>query len=283
MPLKHATETALVLLLAVMIALAGFAAAFLPPISVSILPWAAAFAISLIYPMALYPMMRERRADHSFRLLHFVPAAILLVWLALDLLASFVPGLQWLQSWFTWAWALPFVLVAFLALLWYCLNVIRQRAQRMGTLAAVFLPFLLLSLFSERQDWDGRLAGALWEAPQTGTGVIAGNMSGSNLDPSTDMAEEQWRAQLRRMERRRQRLEEEGSSASSESSSVASVRGATSGVIIASGGLPEKPLPKPTDAPHLPSSGFGTEGLALTMLAGCCTAIQRRSMLRKYI
>lgn len=281
MPLKHATETALVLLLAVMIALAGVAVAFLPPVSVSILPWAIAFAISLIYPLALYPMMRERRADHSFRLLHFVPAAILLIWLVLDLLASFVPGLQWLQSWFTWAWALPFVALAFLALLAFCLNVIRQRLPRMSALAAVFLPFLLLSLLSERQDWDRKLAGMLWEAPSTGTGVVAGNMTGSNLDPSADSVEEQWRAQLRRMERRRQRLEEEGSSASSETSSVSSVRGATSGVIIASGGLPEKPLPKPTDAPHLPSSGFGAEGLALTMLAGCCTAIQRRSIMRK--
>jgi len=291
MPLKHDTETVMVFFLGLAIALSGAVAAFLPPVSVSILPWAAAFALSLIYPLALYPMMKERRADYEFRALHFVPALVLLIWLALDLLVVFKPQWQIMQSFFTWSWALPVVVGAFVLLVLFCLRVIRQRFSRIGLLVAVLLPFLILSQISEKYSWERQLAMSIWdgEIASTGTGQIAQGETSSNLAPSSDGAEEQWRAALRRMEQRRQQLEREN--ASSAGMSSAALEGAMSSSLIAQSSLPastgtsgtgagdDRPVTPP---PHLPSSGFGMEGMALAMAAGYCTTVQRRMIKRRF-
>lgn len=274
MPLKHDTETFLVTLLGLMIALAGVTVTFLPPLSVQTFPWVIAFVISLIYPLALYPMLKERRAEHEFRALHFVPMLILLVWLVLDLLASFRPDLSYLQEWFAWSWSMPVVAVAFLLLILFCLFVIRQRGVRIGVLLLLLAPFVILSQMSENRDWDRQLATLMWDGASVGTGTIASGGTSSNLAPSDDKAEEQWRMQLRRMERRRQRLAEE------EEEEIA-VRGARDSVIIAAGGIPELPNGKGGNGnapPKLPSSGFGMEGLALVMVAGYCATIHRRAI-----
>lgn len=278
MPLKHDTETTMVFLLGLLIALAGAVAAFLPPVSVTIVPWSIAFVVSLIYPLVWYPVMKERRADYEFRALHFVPALILLLWLVLDLFVSFRPDWQVMQSLFTWGWTMGLVLAAFILLMLFCLRVVRQRFARFALLLVVFVPFLFLAYASEVNEWDRQVAMMLWDGQDssTGTGVIASNNNSSNLEPSSDGAEEQWRAQLRQMERRRQRLQEQSSAASSEDKPT--VTTATSGTMIAVGGIPtsstssEKP-------PHLPSSGFGMESIALVLAAACCAGLQRKTML----
>lgn len=276
MPLKHGTETRLIALLACMIALAGAAVAFLPPLSVSVWPWIAAFIVSVLYPVALYPLFKENRADYEFRLLHFVPMLMLLAWLVFDLAASFRPSLQSLQEAFTWGWSLPIVAAAFALLLLFCLKVMRQRGSRIWMLVLLLAPFLLLSQLSERNEWDKDLAMMLWQDEETGSGLIAGGGNSSNLGPSADPAEERWRMQLRRMERRRQRLEN-GDAASSASS----VRGAVDSAVIIASGIPDKPkVGSNSGMPHLPSSGFGVEGLVVTMLAGYCTALHRKSAMR---
>lgn len=283
MPLKHDTETLMVLSLGLLIALAGAVVTFLPPVSVSVWPWAAAFALAVVYPLALYPMMKERRADYEFRALHFVPALILLLWLALDLLVTFRPDWQILQSLYTWGWSVAIVAATFALLVLFCLRVIRQRVQRIGWLLAVFVPFVILSQLSERYQWDRQLAMTLWDGTeQTGTGMVAVGNTSSNLAPSPDASEEQWRAELRRMEERRKRLASERSSDAS--SDAPPVRGAKTGSIIAAGGLPEKPVtvdPAETPPPVLPSSGFGMEGLALLGAAGFCASLHRRTMQRR--
>lgn len=287
MPLKHSTETRLVFLLGLMIVLAGAAAAFLPPLSVRVVPWAIAFIISIIYPLALYPLFKERRADYEFRALHFVPALMLLLWLTIDILAGLKPQWQAVQAWVTWGWSVLIVLVAFVLLALFCLRVIRQRWPRMALLFAVLLPFLFISQLSERMQWDEQMAMILWNIQGSGTGndVIAGTTSG-NLAPSDDEQEEQWRAQLRRMERRRERLEENGTGTVA-SHSVSSVSGAKSAAIIAAGGIPKTSASSVKGAksskapPRLPSSGFGSEALALTMM-GLFTATMHRRAMKKF-
>lgn len=307
MPLKHDAETALVLVLGFMIALAGAVAAFLPPLSVSVLPWAIAFAVAIIYPLALYPMMKENRADHEFRALHFVPALVLFVWMLLDLLVAFRPEWQMLQTVYTWGWGLAVVIAAFVLLVMFCLRVIRQRFPRIALLLAVLIPFVILSQLSEKQDWDRKLAMSIWNGNLTGTGLIASGGNSSNLDPSTDSVEEQWRAQLRQMERRRQQLEQEQRNGSSSSviavASSSSIVGAKSSAIIAvvtstprasavaSSKTPSNSATSSKKAvaaasvssktpPRLPSSGFGMETVLVTMMAGCSAAIHRKTMLR---
>ncbi len=275
MPLKHDVETWLVILLAGMIALAGIAVTFLPPLSVQAFPWVVAFVISVLYPLALYPMLKERRAEYEFRALHFVPMLILLVWMALDLLASFRPEFAYLQEWYTWAWALPVVAAAFVLLMFFCLLVIRQRGARIVTLLLLLAPFIIFSQWSERSEWDRKLAAVFWNGQQTGTGIIASGNTSSNLAPSDNKEEEKWRMQLRRMERRSQRIEQD------QQSGAISVRGASDGVVIASGGTPRIPAASGSSSsapPVLPSSGFGSEGVMLVMVAGYCATIHRRAI-----
>lgn len=284
MPLKHDTETSMVVVLGLLIALSGAIVTFLPPVSVSVWPWAIAFAASVVYPLALYPMMKERRADHEFRALHFVPAIILLLWLALDLLVTFRPSWQVLQSLYTWGWSVAVVAATFGLLVLFCLRVIRQRVQRIGWLLAIFLPFVILAQFSEQRQWDRQLAMMLWDGEaHTGTGLIAAGGTSSNLAPSENGSEERWRAELRRMQRRSQQLEQERSSAAASEMPV--VRGAKTGTVIAAGGLPEKPATvdpdEGTPPPVLTSSGWGMEGIALIGLAGYCAALHRRTILRR--
>lgn len=267
----------MVVILGIFIVLAGAAAAFLPPVTVSVWPWAIAFIIALAYPLVLYPMLKERRADYEFRALHFAPALMLLVWVALDLLSTFRPQWQVLQSLYTWGWALGVVAAAFILLVLFCLRVIRQRWSRLGMLAMVFLAFLGVSQISEQKNWDSELAMVLWDGESTGSGSIAGGSS-SNLSPSTDSQEEQWREQLRQMERRRQQIANgTGAVVSSKSSSSASsviIAAANSSHSAATGTGTVSPPPR------LTSSGFGIETLGVLMAAGYCSVLHRKSMKR---
>jgi MFS family permease len=171
MPLKHQTETALVVLLGAAMALAGIVIAVLSWVSSPWLLWIAAFFIAVAYPLILYPHFRERRADYEFRLLHFAPALFLLVWMALTILSSVVPGLFLVRAFLTFAWALPLVIIGFALLAWFCLNVLRQWPKRLVSLAAILLPFALLGLFGQRFEWNRHIASVI-DSP-TGSGSVS--------------------------------------------------------------------------------------------------------------
>lgn len=227
MPLKHMTETVLVAVLAVAILLAGFVVGLLPPLSVSIVPWLVAFAFSVAYPLALYPLLRSRRADYPFRALHFAPAFILLSWLAADILTGFLPFAAFFRALLTWGWALAAVALALALLGWFCLNVVRQRLSRLGILAAAFVPFLFFAFYSESSDLRPRLAAAVWPAlglDGYGSQIAQEPADGRNTSSSQHPDEERWRAQMRRMDRRNARLQErEGESPLQASSSSVQV------------------------------------------------------------
>lgn len=171
MPLKHSTETTLVVVLGLAMALAGVVVAVLSLVSSPWLLWIAAFFISLAYPLVLYPHFRERRADYEFRLLHFAPAIVLLTWLILTVLAPVVPFLGFLLGILTFGWALPLVALGFLLLAWFCLTVIRQWSRRLGGLALVFVPFAALALFGQQLQWNTQLASLL--EPRAGSGSVS--------------------------------------------------------------------------------------------------------------
>lgn len=166
MPLKHQTETALVGILGIAMALAGIVVAVLSFVTSPWLLWIAAFFVSLAYPLILYPHFRERRADYEFRLLHFAPASFLLLWLLLTVLSPVVPFLAIVRTALTIFWALPLVLVGFALLAWFCLRVIRQWPRRLGTLLAILVPFAFLGIVGQNLDWNTQMASLL----ETGTG-----------------------------------------------------------------------------------------------------------------
>ena len=272
MPLKHDTETVLVFLLGLMIALAGMVSAFLPPLSVSVWPWAVAFTVSMLYPLVLYPLLKARRADYEFRLLHFGPAVILFLWLVLELLASARPRLQIVQSLFTTAWSGAAVSLLFGFLVLFCLLVLRQRVKRVGLLLLVFVPFLVLSQWSDAHSWDQRLTATLWQGI-TGTGIIALNPIG-NTAPSQDIVEEQWRVQLRQMEQRSAALREQVQSGGN---LIAAVLPSSSSVSSVSRSLSGSSSSRPIS---LPSSGPDPSLLAVTLMALYTGAVHRKAVRR---
>lgn len=173
MPLKHITETTLVAVLGLAMVLTGIVMAILTAMAAPWFLWIAAFIVAIAYPLVLYPHFRERRADYEFRLLHFLPAAFLLLWLLLTIVGNAVPIVAFLRSMLAFAWGLPLVLLGFIFLGLFCVQVMRQSGRRIVALLALFLPFALFGLLGDRFDWNTRIASVI-EGP-----VVGGSSSSS--------------------------------------------------------------------------------------------------------
>lgn len=294
MPLKYSTETFLVLLLGAAIIITGIVTAILPPLSVTVIPWVIAFVASLLYPLALYPLFKDRRADYEFRALHFVPAFMLIVWLGIQLLLSVLPFFEVLLASYTWGWSLFIVATAFILLILFCLRVLRQRVPRLTVLMTLFLPFLVLGILSERNRWDNKLAELVWNDPAGSGAIIASNDSSQgDLERSPDEDEEQWRARLRAVEDRSRKIE---TGASLRDLILLGVHGAKDGVTAASNGMRETLVAQASSSsagtqvassgsssskpPVLATSGLGVEHMAIVFAALYCGFLHRR--LKRY-
>ena len=106
MPLKHLTETILVIVLAIVVCVTGMVLPSLPPLPQGVLPWAIVFLLTFAYPAALYPFLKRNRADYTFRLLHFLPTLLTLLWFLAELVALYIPPLAFLPRSFTFGWTL---------------------------------------------------------------------------------------------------------------------------------------------------------------------------------
>lgn len=267
MPLKHNTETWLLFLLGLVTVLTGLLCAFLPPVTVAWWPWAIAFVAAIAYPFLLYPLFKARRADYPFRMLHFAPAVLLLVWLAADLAAGMWPAVSGVQEWVTWKGTLIPVALIFALLVWFSLVVIRQRQSRIALLAGLLVLLGVAGFLTDTKEWNRQLAARVWGE----SGSLIANVPGS------DVAEERWRAQLRLMEARRRAIVagEQGSSGSTSSSSISKPAGALSGAVIAAGASSSI-----SSVPQLPHAGPTAEVLVLLTTSGYCAALHRRTMKR---
>jgi len=272
MPLKHATETFLVFLLGVVILLTGILLPTLPDLPAGAIPWAVLFALAVIYPLSLFALFRRRRADHAFRLLHWFPALMLLLWLGIEIVALELPRALLVMNGYTWGWTLSAVTVAFILLLSYCLQVVRRRVPRMALLLLAFIPFVGAALASERTThWDRELAATLWGgewlANLEGRQILGVRLAGrlpteQNLSASSDASEESWREKLRQAEQRRKEAREQRLA---NASSAALMAQASSRSSVSSGAAINGTKSKPS---HLPSSGPGLAAFGLLMLAG---------------
>ncbi len=280
MPLKHLTETLLVLVLGCVLLLTGLVIGVLPPLSQTILPWLIAFVLSLVYPLVLYPLFKSGRADYPFRMLHSVPAVLLLIWMVFDVLASYKPSLSFLKGLFTWGWGIVAIVAAFAALALFCIQVLRQRNGRLLLLAALLIPFTAFAAVSERYKMRTLLAAALWNPQETGSGTQVAIVP-PNTSPSDHPDEEQWRAQLRRMERRKQRLEQH------DDTSVVSwlfpaQSSSSNAPVIASASSSSAPIIAAKPPPKLSSSGPADIGaIGLLFLAAYCGVLHQRTIRRK--
>ncbi|MBM3230795.1 hypothetical protein FJZ28_00530 [Candidatus Peregrinibacteria bacterium] len=299
MPLKHFTETFLIVALGAIIALTGLLISTLPHLPDGALPWAVLFALSIIYPLLLLPMFRVRRADTFFRNVHWFPSLMLLIWLALEgMIYKGVLG-ETSVNVFTWGWALGAVAFGFLLIVYYCLQVIRRRVPRVAFLSLILVPFAAFAIVSERgSSWESELSASLWGADfwqmNVSSGALAllpGGGSKPVLEPSDDAKEEQWRERLREQERREERIAArmksrgmtERKSASSEAKLVAAVASSSSksskSVAVLSGTGDE--LRNAGTMPgKLPTSGFGWSTIISLLAVGYVTLLQRRAQER---
>jgi len=275
MPLKHDTETWLIFLLGFLTVLAGIVCVFLPPVSVLLWPWALAFIVSLIYPFALYPYLKSRRADNPFRLLHFAPAVILLLWLGGDVAAGIRPQFAVLQQWLTWRGGVIPVTAVLVLLALFCFSVLRQWISRILMLALLLLLLVGFGVLNNRYHWDSTLAARFWG--YSGSFVIADSITiGSGSMAS--VAETKWRAQLRLMEERRRAIEEgRGTGAIA---SKPRVQGARSGAIIASG-VSVSSAGSSLPPPHLPHSGSPADVLVFLTVSGYSAMVHKKTIRRR--
>ncbi|MCB9808378.1 hypothetical protein H6770_03935 [Candidatus Peribacteria bacterium] len=254
MPLKHFTETFLVVLLGAVLALTGLLTSTLPALPDGALPWATLFVLSVIYPLSLHSLFQKRRADNFFRNLHWLPSLMLLLWLLLQGLALGSSVTPETMQFYTWGFSLLPVLMGFVALVLFILKVIRRRIPRLTFLALIIVPFTALGIASAQGGhYEHELAALLWQGnfwKVDDTGILAGlldrNGSGKNLEPSEDPQEEEWRERIRQQEEREQRIAEQKSS-SEKSSHIRSSSSSADSMMI--GSVSSKPS-------KLPSSGF---------------------------
>lgn len=300
MPLKHFTETFLILVLALLVLLTGVVVDTLPLLPEGALPWAISFAVTLLYALAVYPMLKQNRADYSFRVLQFLPSGMLVLWLLIQLVALQDPRVLAVHHWYTWGWSIVSVLLGFLLLIAFCLNVIRRRVPRIALLLLLLIPFTGIAFASERYlHWDNKVSSLVWQGTWwdlVGTGAFVGRdpdviaLDDKNLDPSENPQEEAWRRRLRALDARRKEIADRRSSSasselaqasSSKKSSVAPVGSSLSSSSEESErSSSSTPIIAKTPPPRLPSSGPGLGAFVITMLAGYTGVIHDRARRR---
>ena len=206
MPLKHATETLLVIVLGIAVAATGILISTLPALPEGGLPFAILLLAAIAYPLSLMRVFKNNRADYAFRWMHWYPALMLAVWISIEMLIKVSPSLEYLRDLNRWGWALSLVSIGFIGLVIFCIRVIRRRVPRIILLLAVFVPLAVSAYMSEGgKEWDKYLAGTLWGGEWlnkislgltgTGTGIQIAmeEKEPKNLGESADAQEEAWR------------------------------------------------------------------------------------------
>lgn len=286
MPLKHATETLLVAGLGMAIALCGVLLAVLPPLGISVWPWALLFLFAVLYPAVLYPLLRRRRAEYAFRALHWFPAGLCLLWLSAQLLAEVLPSVSGASDTLTWGWSSPGVALGLVLLAWFSLTVVRQRARRLGAIGLLVIVFAAVVLAGRTWQLQERAQFAL-ASLLSSTDIVADTVP--NLAHSSDEREENWRMSMRRRMRREERLNDRGAAAARDSLSatVQAARTQTSALIAAT-----KPSRRGNEAlsfgrrvvdapPRLSHTGPEAMGvLLLGFLAAYCGVLHVRAQRR---
>ena len=275
MPLKHLTETVLIVILALLTIVTGVAVSTLPGIPEGFFPWAAVFAGTLLYPAAVYPMLKNNRADYAFRGLHFMPAAIAIGWLLLQVAALKEPRVEMVGNAYAWGFSAAAVAFTFALLAAFSLSVIRRRVPRIASLTILLVPFLALAALNERSmHWDDQIAALVWDhmpdliAQEDGKNSSALSPSSKgekNLSASSVPEEEAWRAKLREVERKKLG----SSSVSSELKTKTSLQGVKAAAVL---------IAKKT---KLPKSGGEMESVAVlfvALMAGTLHVRARRRM-----
>ncbi len=157
MPLKHHTETAYLLFLGIVICVAGLIASLLPPLPSSLVAWIFLLIITGLYPVVLAGTFRSNRADYEFRLLHWFPMWIFLIWGLIDLAAPHVQFLHILKLGCFYLWSLPVVALGLFFIMLFASHVIRRSRSRITFIALFLILFTAGAITAEAQGWNEQL------------------------------------------------------------------------------------------------------------------------------
>ncbi len=177
MPLKHRTETALLFLLAGVIAVTGWLVALLPHSPLGLFYWIALLVPAIAYPLALRGFFRANRADREFRLMHWFPLGMLALWIILEFFAPRFTAALILQLGFFFLWSLPLVFLGILFLILFAMHVLRRSRERVIVLSAALGLFTIFSVVAEAGDWNVGAQRAVYRPTAIG----------SVLDPAYDV------------------------------------------------------------------------------------------------
>lgn len=286
MPLKHLTETVLIVFLGLAAIATGIAISVLPPIPEGFVSWAILLVATVVYPTILYPLLKGNRADYSFRALHFAPVAITLGWVLIQIAILKDTRTRVVHDVYTWGFGMMPVAVVFLLLAAFCLHVIRRRVPRIMFMALMLAPFAVVSYASERyMHWDLQLASLLWQdrpmqiarqSPESASLTLSASSRGEkNLSASSVPEEEAWRQKLRNVE------QEKVHSAISVAGTIEGVNvalnlsmPAESGSVVGARRIARKTRTR------LPKSGGEIESVGLLFLAGFAGTLHARARRR---
>jgi len=276
MPLKHLTETVLVVLLALVTIAAGVASSVLPPIPEGFIPWAIVFVAALVYPAILYPILKGNRADYSFRALHFAPVALALGWVSLQIVILKEPRAQAVHDIYTWGFGVVPVATMFFLLAVFCLQVIRRRVPRITFMILLLAPFAVAAYVSEtRTHWDAQLASLLWTPKPVEVAEVADDVrrrgpssmlaassrGEKNLSLSSVPDEEAWRQKLRSVEQGSVHATSVGGTLKGVNAALNLAVSEESGAVVGTRRIAKKPRMR------LPKSGGETEAIGIAFLA----------------
>lgn len=163
-PLKHHTETAYMIFLGLVICVFGFFIALLPHIPAGLPYWAIFLVLSLLYPLILAPTLRYNRADYEFRMMHWFPFFMVVLWLVLELIGPMAYILRIFQLGFFFLWSLPLVALGIFFLILFAAHVIRRRFIRIIVLSVFLALFTFGALATEAMHRNSRLTRTIYSS-----------------------------------------------------------------------------------------------------------------------
>lgn len=185
--------------LAVVTCVTGFLVALLPHLPVGMPYFALLFIATLLYPLFLARTFKKNRADYEFRMLHWFPFFIVMLWAFFELVGSKARFLHILQLGFFFLWSLPLVALAICFLILFAVHVIRRSTFRVTVLSILLALFTVGAVTSEAMGWDSdirkviypkdfktpEVAQQLYAKARSYLGVLTGTSGGSAVNSSS--------------------------------------------------------------------------------------------------
>ncbi len=145
-------------LLGLVICIAGFLAALLPPMAEGgTTYWAILLTLSILYPLVLSGTFRRNRADYEFRALHWFPAGIFILWFILELIGPRVELIHIFTLGFFFLWSLPLVALGIAFIIIFAVHVLRRSRLRTTILSILLALFTIGALYAEGTRANYRL------------------------------------------------------------------------------------------------------------------------------